>query len=146
MPPEDYTAGLSLYGERAKEKPFAARFASSDRSEVLSVVIRQASQLKLTFFATKDITDLGSLRDAASIFVPVGAKLYVARTIKEADADAESDRTYYYYEFSTAENYVAMEAAASSGKVFVVGVTAPKLKWMDDGRKLRLAASSFSLL
>lgn len=145
MEPEDFTAGVSLYGERAKAKPFAARFASSDRSEVLSVVIRQASLLRLTFFATKDITDLGSLKDAASIFVPVGAKVYAAQTIKQ-QTDAEMLRTYYYYEFSTGDNYIAMEAAASSGKVFVVAATAPKLKWKNDGRKLRSAAASFSLL
>ncbi|CAK9167485.1 unnamed protein product [Ilex paraguariensis] len=28
--PEDYTAGLSLYGDKAKTKTFAARFASPD--------------------------------------------------------------------------------------------------------------------
>ncbi|MCD7470677.1 hypothetical protein HAX54_010695 [Datura stramonium] len=28
--PEDYNAGLSLYGDKAKPKTFAARFASSD--------------------------------------------------------------------------------------------------------------------
>ncbi|XP_075086918.1 uncharacterized protein LOC107811196 isoform X2 [Nicotiana tabacum] len=69
--PEDYNAGLSLYGDKAKPKKFAARFASSDRSEVLSVVIRPSNQLKITFLEAKDITDLGSLKEAAKIFVPV---------------------------------------------------------------------------
>lgn len=141
--PEDYVEG-ALYGNKAKPKTFVARFASSDRSEVLSVLIRQSSQLKLTFLAVKDVTDLGSLRDAANIFVPVGAKLYAARTIKTSDEDL--NRTYYYYEFATGDNYVAIEAGASSGKVFVLGVTAPKSKWKDDSRKLRLVATSFSLL
>ncbi|XP_041020787.1 uncharacterized protein LOC121262392 isoform X1 [Juglans microcarpa x Juglans regia] len=68
--PEDYTAGLSLYGDKAKPKTFAARFASSDGSEVLSVVIRPTNQLKITFLEAKDITDLGSLKEAAKIFVP----------------------------------------------------------------------------
>ncbi|CAL5427095.1 unnamed protein product [Camellia sinensis] len=68
MEPEDYNAGLSLYGDKAKPKTFAARFASSDGSEVLSVVIRPSNQLKITFLEAKDITDLGSLKDAAKIF------------------------------------------------------------------------------
>ncbi|KAH9312714.1 hypothetical protein KI387_027749, partial [Taxus chinensis] len=49
MEPEDYSAGASLYGERAKTKTFAARFASPDRSEVLSVVIKPSNELKLSF-------------------------------------------------------------------------------------------------
>lgn len=82
MEPEDYNAGLSLYGDKAKPKTFAARFASSDGSEVLSVVIRPSNQLKITFLEAKDITDLGSLKDAAKIFVPGGSTLYSARSIK----------------------------------------------------------------
>ncbi|CAI9102299.1 OLC1v1000543C2 [Oldenlandia corymbosa var. corymbosa] len=70
MEPEDYNAGLSLYGDKAKPKTFAARFASTDGSEVLSVVTRPSNQLKITFLEAKDITDFGSLKDAAKIFVP----------------------------------------------------------------------------
>ncbi|MQL89052.1 hypothetical protein Taro_021618, partial [Colocasia esculenta] len=70
MEPEDYNAGLSLYGDKAKPKTFAARFASPDRSEVLSVVIRPSNQLKITFLEAQDITDLGTLKEAAKIFVP----------------------------------------------------------------------------
>lgn len=85
--PEDSSAGSSLYGERAKPKTFAARFASSDGSEVLSVVVRPSTQLKLTFLEAQDISDLGSLRDAASLFVPGGATLFAARTIKVKDSN-----------------------------------------------------------
>ncbi|CDP17965.1 unnamed protein product [Coffea canephora] len=49
LEPEDYNAGLSLYGDKAKPKTFAARFASPDGSEVLTVVIRPSNQLKITF-------------------------------------------------------------------------------------------------
>nr|KJB82603.1 hypothetical protein B456_013G204100 [Gossypium raimondii]KJB82605.1 hypothetical protein B456_013G204100 [Gossypium raimondii] len=82
MEPEDFNAGASLYGDKAKPRPFAARFASTDGSEVLSVVIRPTNQLKITFLEAQDITDLGSIKDAAKIFVPGGATLYNARTIK----------------------------------------------------------------
>ncbi|GFP93956.1 hypothetical protein PHJA_001539900 [Phtheirospermum japonicum] len=71
MEPEDYNAGLALYGDKAKPKTYAARFSSPDGSEVLSVVVRPSNQLKITFLEAKDIADFGSLKEAAKIFVPV---------------------------------------------------------------------------
>ncbi|XWS57584.1 hypothetical protein CRYUN_Cryun09bG0186300 [Craigia yunnanensis] len=82
MEPEDFNAGASLYGDKVKPRTFAARFASTDGSEVLSVVIRPTNQLKITFLEAQDIADLGSIKEAAKIFVPGGATLYNARTIK----------------------------------------------------------------
>ncbi|XP_020589349.1 uncharacterized protein LOC110030777 isoform X2 [Phalaenopsis equestris] len=70
MEPEDFSAGQTFYGDKAKPKMFAARFASPDRSEVLTVVIRPSNQLKITFLEAKDITDIGSLKASAKIFVP----------------------------------------------------------------------------
>ncbi|WRX23026.1 hypothetical protein QQP08_015513 [Theobroma cacao] len=49
MEPEDFNGGASLSGDKAKPRTFAARFASTDGSEVLSVVIRPTNQLKITF-------------------------------------------------------------------------------------------------
>ncbi|KAK1277483.1 hypothetical protein QJS04_geneDACA019677 [Acorus gramineus] len=51
-------------------------------SEVLSVVIRPFNQLKITFLEAQDLTDFGSLKEAARIFVPNGATLHSARTLK----------------------------------------------------------------
>ncbi|KAH9312715.1 hypothetical protein KI387_027750, partial [Taxus chinensis] len=62
----------------------------------------------------QDISDLGSLRDAASLFIPGGATLYAARTIKLKKSDIP--RTYYFYEFSAQDRHVALEAAVSQGK------------------------------
>ncbi|PSS10158.1 Oxygen-evolving enhancer protein like [Actinidia chinensis var. chinensis] len=142
--PEDYNAGLSLYGDKAKPKTFAARFASSDGSEVVSVVIRPSNQLKITFLEAKDITDFGSLKEAARIFVPGGSTLYSARTIKIKED--EGFRTYYFYEFGRDEQHVALVAAVNSGKAFIAGATAPQSKWGDDGVKLRSAAVSLTVL
>ncbi|XP_016491566.1 uncharacterized protein LOC107811196 isoform X3 [Nicotiana tabacum] len=142
--PEDYNAGLSLYGDKAKPKKFAARFASSDRSEVLSVVIRPSNQLKITFLEAKDITDLGSLKEAAKIFVPAGATLYSGRSIKIKED--EGFRTYYFYEFGRDEQHVALVVAVNSGKAYIAGATAPENKWNDDGLKLRSAAVSLIVL
>ncbi|KAI3445248.1 hypothetical protein Pfo_001913 [Paulownia fortunei] len=142
--PEDYNAGLSLYGDKAKPKTYAARFASPDGSEVLSVVIRPSNQLKITFLEAKDIADLGSLKEAAKIFVPGGATLYSARSIKIKEE--EGYRNYYFYEFGRDEQHVALVAAVNSGKAIIAGATAPQNKWGDDGVRLRSAAVSLMLL
>ncbi|KAI4301835.1 hypothetical protein L6164_035075 [Bauhinia variegata] len=144
MEPEDLNAGLSLYGDKAKPKTFAARFASSDGSEFLSVVTRPTNQLKITFLEAQDITDLGSLKDTAKIFVPGGATLYSARTIKIKEEDGF--RTYYFYEFGRDEQHSALMAAVSSGKAIIAGATAPQSKWESDGVKLRSAAVSLTIL
>ncbi|GMG99692.1 hypothetical protein Nepgr_001532 [Nepenthes gracilis] len=144
MEPEDYNAGLSFYGDKAKPKTFAARFSSDDGSEMLTVIIKPSNQLKINFLEAKDVTDLGSLKEASKIFVPVGATIYTARTIKIKED--EGYRTYYFYEFGRDEQHVALVAAVSSGKAFVAGATAPESMWDNDGVKLRSAAISLTLL
>ncbi|XP_021742451.1 uncharacterized protein LOC110708588 [Chenopodium quinoa] len=144
MEPEDFNAGLSLYGDKAKPKTFAARFASFDGSEVVSVIIKPSNSLKITFLEAQDITDIGSLKEAAKIFIPGGSSLYSARTIKIKEEDGY--RTYYFYEFGRDEQHVALVAAVNGGKAFVAGATAPQSKWDSDGVKLRSAALSLTLL
>ncbi|KAK9293365.1 hypothetical protein L1049_021357 [Liquidambar formosana] len=139
MEPEDYNAGLSLYGDKAKTKTYAARFASPDGSEVLSVVIRPSTQLKITFLEANDISDLGSLKEAARLFIPGGATLYSARTIRIKED--EGFRTYYFYEFGRDEQHIALVAAA-----FIAGAAAPQSKWAEDGVELRSAAISLTVL
>ncbi|BBN16384.1 hypothetical protein MPTK1_7g05810 [Marchantia polymorpha subsp. ruderalis] len=133
----------SLYGERAKDRPFAARFASPDRDEILSVVIKPASQMQLSFYQAMDIKDFGSIKEAAPKFVPGGSKLVAARIINSTKSRVP--RTYYLYEFVARDKHVAMSAGVAGGRVFVMGATAPESKWKDAGNKLRLAASSFYL-
>ncbi|KAM7476996.1 hypothetical protein LguiB_024239 [Lonicera macranthoides] len=142
--PDDYNAGLSLYGDKAKTKTYAARFSSPDGSEVVTVVICPSNQLKITFLEAKDITDMGSLKEAAKLFVPGGSTLYSARTIKIKED--EGFRTYYFYEFGRDEVHFALVATVNSGKVFISGSAAPESKWEDDGVKLRSAAISLTVL
>ncbi|KAL4354731.1 hypothetical protein GQ457_06G020510 [Hibiscus cannabinus] len=144
MEPEDFNAGASLYGDKAKPRTFAARFASTDGSEVLSVVVRPTNQLKITFLEAQEITDLGSIKEAAKIFVPGGSTLYNARTIKIKED--EGFKTYYFYEFERYDQHVAIMATVSSGKAIISGATAPSSKWDDDGVKLRSAAISLTAL
>ncbi|KAJ0253801.1 Tagatose-6-phosphate ketose/aldose isomerase [Hirschfeldia incana] len=142
--PEDYSAGLSLYGDKAKPKTFAARFASPDGSEVVSVVIRPSNSLKITFLEAKDISALGSLKEAARIFVPGAATIYSARTIKVKEE--EGYRNYYLYEFGRDEERIALVAAVNRGRVFIAGAAAPESKWKEDELKLRSAAISLTVL
>ncbi|AED93681.1 hypothetical protein AtNW77_Chr5g0112211 [Arabidopsis thaliana] len=142
--PEDYSAGLSLYGDKAKPQTFAARFQTPDGSEVLSVVIRPSNQLKITFLEAKDISDLGSLKAAARLFVPGAATIYSARTIKVKEE--EGLRNYYFYEFGRDEERIALVASVNRGKVYIAGAAAPESKWKDDELKLRSAAISFTIL
>ncbi|KAL6278674.1 hypothetical protein ACE6H2_022275 [Prunus campanulata] len=160
--PEDYNTGLSLYGDKVKPKTFAARFASPDGYEVVSVVIRPSNSLKITFLEAKDITDLGSLKEAAKIFIPVGSTVYSARTIKIKEEEGfrilkifpdtcclnavTHFRTYYFYEFGIQEQHAALVAAVNGGKTYIAGATAPQSKWNDDGVKLRSAAISMTVL
>ncbi|KAL7589924.1 hypothetical protein Lser_V15G39856 [Lactuca serriola] len=144
MEPEDYNAGLSLYGDKAKPKTFAARFATPDGSEVLSVVIRPSNQLKITFLEAKDVSDFGTLKEAKKIFVPGGTSLYSARAIKIKED--EGYRSYYFYEFGNDDQRVALVAAVNSGKTIIAAATAPQSKWVDEGVKLRSAAVSLTVL
>ncbi|KAK9067485.1 hypothetical protein SSX86_014815 [Deinandra increscens subsp. villosa] len=144
MEPEDYNAGLSLYGDKAKPKTFAARFSTPDGSEVLSVVIRPTNQLKITFLEAKDVSDLGTLKEAKKIFVPGGTDLYSARAIKIKEE--EGYRTYYFYEFGNDDQHAALVASVNSGKAVIAGVSAPQSKWENDGVKLRSAAVSLTIL
>ncbi|CAL9231790.1 unnamed protein product [Arabidopsis halleri] len=153
--PEDYSAGLSLYGDKAKPQTFAARFQTPDGSEVLSVVIRPSNQLKITFLEAKDISDLGSLKAAARLFVPAGAAtIYSARIIKVKEEEGlrqvcfelYSHQNYYFYEFGRDEERIALVASVNRGKVYIAGAAAPESKWKDDELKLRSAAISFTIL
>ncbi|CAD6333875.1 unnamed protein product [Miscanthus lutarioriparius] len=143
LEPEDYNAGMTYYGDKAKPRAYAARFASPDRDELISVVIKPSNQLKITFLEAKDITDLGTLKEASKIFVPAGAKVFSARTIKVKEE--EDIRTYYFYEFHLDKQHVALMATMNSGKTYIAGATAPEVKWGDDGVKLRSDAVSLSV-
>ncbi|KAF3591108.1 hypothetical protein DY000_02025885 [Brassica cretica] len=164
--PEDYSAGLSLYGDKAKPKTFAARFASPDGSEVVSVVIRPSNSLKITFLEAKDIAELGSLKEAARIFVPgslkhmhlgkshtvpqrfillVQSRLRKKKVSGKSPFELYSHQNYYLYEFGRDEERIALVAAVNRGRVFIAGAAAPESKWKEDELKLRSAAISLTV-
>uniref|UniRef100_A0A0E0PM89 PsbP C-terminal domain-containing protein n=1 Tax=Oryza rufipogon TaxID=4529 RepID=A0A0E0PM89_ORYRU len=119
LEPEEFNVGMTYYGDKAKPRTYAARFASPDR-------YNRPGHFK------------GGIKDIC------GAKLYSARTIKVKDED--DIRTYYFYEFGVDKEHVAVMATVNSGKTYIAGATAPETKWDDDGVKLRSAAVSLSVL
>ncbi|KAI7736669.1 hypothetical protein M8C21_009134 [Ambrosia artemisiifolia] len=104
----------------------------------------KASELFVADSYAKDVSDLGTLKEAKKIFVPGGTDLYSARAIKIKED--EGYRTYYFYEFGNDDQHAALVAAVNSGKTIIAGVSAPQSKWVDDGVKLRSAAVSLTVL
>ncbi|CAL5208555.1 unnamed protein product [Lathyrus oleraceus] len=144
MEPEDFNAGTSLYGDRAKQKEVVARFVSSDGLATLNVITRLSSQLKITFLQVQDISGLGSLKEAERLFIPGGSTVYSARSIKVKEEGGF--RTFYFYEFGKDQTHLALMAGARGGKVIIAGATAPEYKWDTDGVKLRSAVMSLTVL
>ncbi|GAQ79660.1 hypothetical protein KFL_000350160 [Klebsormidium nitens] len=147
--------------QKAANRPYAARFASADQAEVITVVIRDASTLRLSFLQTKDISDLGSLDKAAQLLLPPGAKILKSRVVTQevdrgqelekvvkslpVDIDTKLKRNYYQYEFYARGQQVALAAAAQNGKIYVVGATVPTKRWKDLAKQMRTIANSFEL-
>ncbi|KAL9393199.1 hypothetical protein Peur_012484 [Populus x canadensis] len=129
MEPEDYSAGMALYGDKAKPKTFAARFHLLMGILFHSKFIVFDSSILLNHLVAQ--FELSAMAG--------GATLYSARTVKIKEE--EGYRTYYFY-----EQHVALVAAVNSGKAIIAGATAPQSKWEDDGVKLRSAVISLTLL
>ena len=64
-----------LQAKRTEETPLIARFGSVDEREDVSVSVRGANTLKLTFLSMKDVTEFGAIEEATPLFVPPGAKI-----------------------------------------------------------------------
>ena len=62
----------------APRRPSGGAFLPPDEREDVSVSIRGANTLKLTFLQIKDVTEFGDVNDAAPLFVPPGARLVSA--------------------------------------------------------------------
>eukprot|EP00850_Spirogloea_muscicola_P016731 SM000138S00038 [mRNA] locus=s138:82170:83586:- [translate_table: standard] len=130
----------STVSEGKPATPFSARFASADKQEVLSVLIRNTPTLRLSFFEVKDVTQLGELQEAANFLLPTGAKVVSSRLAEQ------NDKKYYLYEFRARGKRVAMSVAVNKGKVYVFGATAPEERWQTDAGLLRAATQQFVII
>ena len=135
-----------LQAKRTEETPLVARFGSADDSQDVSVSVRGANTLKLTFLQIKDVTEFGDVNEAAPLFVPPGARLLGA-TARVADSATPSGdattKSYYAYDFEFGSARVLLTAAVDAGNVYLVGCTASNETWAEAEPGFRRASSSF---
>ena len=135
-----------LQAKRTEETPLVARFGSADESQDVSVSVRGANTLKLTFLQIKDVTEFGDVREAAPLFVPREAKLLGASARAERVVAPSSDfvdKGYYAYDFEFGSARVLLTAAVEAGNVYLVGCTASKDAWAEAEPGFRRASASF---
>ena len=72
-----------LQAKRTEESPLVARFGSQDPPADMSVSVRGANTLKLTFLQIKDVTEFGDVVEATNLFVPPGAELLSSSSRRE---------------------------------------------------------------
>ena len=80
----EWAKETDLQAKRTEESPLVARFGSEEQQADISVSVRGANTLKLTFLQIKDVTEFGDVVEAASLFVPPGAKLISSTSRTEA--------------------------------------------------------------
>ena len=135
-----------LQSKRVEETPLVARFGSDDGAEDVSVSIRGANTLKLTFLQIKDVREFGDVEAAAPLFVPPGATL-VSADARSAPAvnpgGDDVDKGYFTYDFEFGAARVLLTAAVEQGNVYLLGCTASKERWGDAEAGFRRAARSF---
>ena len=104
----------------------------------MSVSVRGANTLKLTFLSMKDVTEFGAIEEATPLFVPPGAKIIdaTART-------GESGKGYYQWDFEYGAARVLLTAAVEQGNCYLLGATAASERWDASEAGFRRAAASF---
>ena len=127
-----------LQAKRTEETPLVARFGSVDEREDVSVSVRGANTLKLTFLSMKDVTEFGAIEEATPLFVPPGAKIVStnART-------GESGKGYYQWDFEYGAARVLLTAAVEQGNCYLLGATAASERWDASEAGFRRASASF---
>ena len=127
-----------LQAKRTEETPLVARFGSVDEREDVSVSVRGANTLKLTFLSMKDVTEFGAIEEATPLFVPPGAKIIdaTART-------GESGKGYYQWDFEYGAARVLLTAAVEQGNCYLLGATSSSERWASSEAGFRRASASF---
>ena len=135
-----------LQAKRTEETPLVARFGSPDDQEDVSVSIRGANTLKLTFLQIKDVTEFGEVNEAAPLFVPPGANL-ISATARVSPAGQPGgdnvDKSYYTYDFEYGAARVLLTVAVEQGNAYLLGCTASGDAWGRAEAGFRRAAASF---
>ncbi|GLC37149.1 hypothetical protein PLESTM_000548000 [Pleodorina starrii] len=142
-------------GPAPEPSPVRARFDSQDGSTVLSVVVRNAQNLRPSLLQVTDLSVFGGLEEVAKLLLPRGSRVLSASNLQVVLPPKQTalgpvevpPKNYYRYEFTTNNGlHVVMTAAAMKGKVFVCGgSTSAGTGWETYGAALREATESFRL-
>ena len=137
---EPYCRDLQA-NQQPEETPLVARFGTEDRTQDISVSVRGANTLKLTFLQIRDMTEFGTLDESTKLFVPPGA--VVLGKLQRSTPSATGDKTYYSWDFTYAGQRVLLTAAVEKGNVYLLGGTATLDAWDGVDAVFRRASSSF---
>lgn len=129
-----------LQAKRTEETPLVARFGSADEREDVSVSVRGANTLKLTFLAMKDMAEFGDVDEAAPLFVPPGATV-----LSSSSRVGETGKGYYTWNFEFGSARVLLTAAVEQGNCYLLGQTASVERWAGSEGGFERAASSFKV-
>jgi PsbP len=132
-----------------------ARFTSEDGSCLVTVISREASEMRPTFFQLTDIGQYGSAEEVARMLAPRDSKLVAASEAKVTMPSRDTgtilgtvkvpDQTIYRYEFVARGQHVAVAAAAKQGRVYVAGASSSEERWPEVGSVLKSSIGSFTL-
>ena len=129
-----------LQAKRTDETPLVARFGSADEREDVSVSVRGANTLKLTFLAMKDMAEFGDVDEAAPLFVPPGATV-----LSSSSRVGETGKGYYTWTFEFGSARVLLTAAVEQGNCYLLGQTASVERWAGSEGGFERAAASFKV-
>jgi hypothetical protein len=129
-----------LQAKRTEETPLVARFGSADEREDVSVSVRGANTLKLTFLAMKDMAEFGDVDEAAPLFVPPGATV-----LSSSSRVGETGKGYYTWNFEFGSARVLLTAAVEQGNCYLLGQTASVERWAGSEGGFERAAASFKV-
>lgn len=114
----------------------------------ISVSIRGANTLKLTFLQIKDVTEFGDVKEAAPLFIPPGCNLISATSRVESQLNGAGEplnKAYYTYDFEYGAARILLTAAVDGGNVVLLGATATKETWEAAESGFRRAAATFKV-
>ena len=127
LPPPGSTVGaapqaLPGFGPAPPPNPVKLKLVTPGDTEVVSLAVRRAAEVRPQFLQVNDVADFGTLEDAASLFVPPRASLLTSSATVHAEQPSPGDgeplpRSYFTYEFTLGSALCVLVAAAKRGKV-----------------------------
>ena len=103
----------------------------------MSVSVRGANTLKLTFLSAKDVTEFGAIEEATPLLVPPGAKI-----IDTSARTGESGKGYYQWDF---EYGAAVATAAVSRVTATCWAPCASERWASSEAGFKRASASFGV-